>query len=402
MLTGLPTVLGWDYHVKQRGNPESEIEARRIAVKALYSTADTAIAARLLKRYRVAYVYVGWLERKTYPPPGLLKFKTDTDLFQLAYENPEASIYRVAGGAAQDVVLPARESLPVSAAAPGPPADEPEERPAIAAKAPQGEPAYAGLKEPRGAAVDGSGRLWIADFGNSRLRVFDREGGKLGGWGGRGSGEFGFRELCGVAIRGDALDVADTWNGRVQAYTLDGVLRASVGDLYGPRGIAIAPDGRVWVTDTGNHRVVSFDPLLSDKKIVGQKGSRPGEFANPIGIAVSPGGAIYVADTGNKRIQVLGPDGTPRRVIPFGGWGENVEPGLAIDADGTIYATDPRSRQVAILDPDGREKGRLTADEAGKAFENPTGIAIDPKDRILYVVNSGTGSIARLKLGRTP
>ena len=34
MLTGLPTVLGWDYHVKQRGNPESEIEARRIAVKA--------------------------------------------------------------------------------------------------------------------------------------------------------------------------------------------------------------------------------------------------------------------------------------------------------------------------------------------------------------------------------
>ena len=43
-------------------------------------------------------------------------------------------------------------------------------------------------------------------------------------------------------------------------------------------------------------------------------------------------------------------------MIPFGGWGENVEPGLAIDADGTIYATDPRSRQVAILDPDGRRR----------------------------------------------
>ena len=402
MLTGLPTVLGWDYHVKQRGNPESEIEARKIAVKTIYSSADAAIAERLLKRYRVAYVYVGWLERKTYPAPGLAKFKVDTDLFQLAYENPETSVYRVAGGPAQDVVLPARESLPESAAAPAPPADEPEERPAIAAKAAAGEPPYAGLKEPRGAAVDGTGRLWVADFGNSRLRVFDRDGGKLGGWGGRGSGEFGFRELCGVAIRGDSLYVADTWNGRVQAYTIDGALRASVGDLYGPRGIAVAPDGRVWVTDTGNHRVASFDPLLADKKIVGKKGSGPLEFSNPIGIAVSPGGEIYVADTGNRRIQVLGPDGALRRVLPFAGWGENVEPGLAIDADGTIYATDPRARQVAILDPDGRPKGRYGADEAGKAFENPTGIAIDPKDRILYVVNSGTGSIARLKLGRTP
>ncbi len=401
MLTGLPTVLGWDYHVKQRGNPESEIEARKIAVRTIYSTADETTATGFLKRYRVAYVYVGWLERKTYPASGLLKFKVDTNLFQLAYENPETSIYRVAGGPAQDVILPARESLLETTTA-GPPADEPEERPAIAAKAAGGEPAYAGLKEPRGAAVDGQGRLWIADFGNSRLRVFDREGGKLGGWGGRGSGEFGFRELCGVAIRGDALYVADTWNGRVQAYTVEGVRRASVGDLYGPRGIAIAPDGRVWVSDTGNHRVVSFDPLLSDKKIVGQKGSLPGQFSSPMGIAVSPAGEVYVADTGNKRIQVLGPDGSLRRVFPFAGWGENVEPGLAIDADGTIYATDPRSRQVAILDPNGREKGRLIADRSGKKFDNPTGIAIDPKNRILYVVNSGTGSIARLELGRTP
>ncbi len=402
MLTGLPTVLGWDYHVKQRGNPESEIEARKLAVRAIYSNPEAASIDSLLKRYRVAYVYVGGLERKTYPAAGLQKFKITPDLFQLAYENPEASIYRVAGGPAQDVVLPARETLPESASSPGPPADEPEERPAIAPKAAAGEAPYGGLREPRGAAVDGRGRLWVADFGNSRLRVFDRDGGRLGGWGGRGAGEFGFRELCGLAIRGDALYVADTWNGRVQAYTVEGVLRGSVGDLYGPRGIAIAPDGRVWVTDTGNHRVVSYGPLLSDPKIVGQKGSKPGEFASPIGIAASPGGEIFVADTGNRRIQVLGPDGTLRRVLPFAGWGENVEPGLAIDDDGTIYATDPGTRSVVILDSQGREKGRLTADEAGKAFENPTGIAIDPKDRILYVVNSGTSSIARLKLGRKP
>ncbi len=401
MLTGLPTVLGWDYHVKQRGNPESEIEARKLAVKALYSNPEAASVEALLKRYRVGYVYVGWLERKTYPAVGLLKFRTNPDLFQLAYENRDAAVYRVAGGPAQDVLLPARETLPESGES-GPPPDEPEERPAIAARAAGADAAYAGLREPRGAAVDDRGRLWIADFGNSRLRVFDRDGGRLGGWGGRGAGEFGFRELCGVAIRGDALYVADTWNGRVQAYTVEGILRGTASELYGPRGITVAPDGRVWVTDTGNHRVVSYGPLLNDVKIVGQKGSGPGEFASPIGIAASPGGEIFVADTGNRRIQVLAPDGGLRRVLPFSGWGENVEPGLAIDSDGTIYATDPGSRSIVMLDPSGREKGRLTADEAGKPFENPTGIAIDPKDRILYVVNSGTSSIARLKLGRTP
>ncbi len=401
MLTGLPTVLGWDYHVKQRGNPDSEIETRKLAVRAMYSNPDGASVEPLLRRYRVAWIYVGWLERKTYPPAGLRKFATDTGRFQLAYENPQAAVYRVAGGPAQDILEPARETLPESTAT-GPPTDEPEEPPSIAAKAAAGEPAYGGLKEPRGAAVDGRGRLWVADFGHSRLRVFDPDGGRLGGWGGRGSGEFGFKELCGVAIRGDDLYVADTWNGRIQAYTIEGVLRASVGSLYGPRGVAVAPDGRVWVTDTGNHRVVSYGPLLTDARIHGRKGAEPGEFSSPMGIAVSPDGEIYVADTGNRRIQVLGPDGAFRRAIPFAGWGENVEPGLAIDADGTVYATDPGSRSVVILDAAGREKARRTADESGRGFDNPTGIAIDSKRRILYVVNSGTSSISTLKLGRTP
>ncbi len=401
MLTGLPTVLGWDYHVKQRGNPESEIETRKAHVRTIYSRAEASPTVALLERYRVAYVYVGPVERKTYPPSGLQKFRTNPELFQLAYENPEVQIYRVAGVPGEDVLLPARETLPESTA-PGPPRDEPEERPAIADKASGVEPPYANLREPRGAAVDPSGRLWIADFGNSRLRVFDREGGSLGGWGGRGSGEFGFRELCGVAIRGDALYVADTWNGRVQAYTIAGVLRTSAGELYGPRGITVDPDGRVWVTDTGNHRVVSYGPLLTDARILGQKGSRPGEFSSPIGIAASDSGEVFVADTGNRRIQVFAGDGALRRVLPFPGWGENVEPGLAIDSDGTIYVTDPGSRSIIALDPAGREKTRYAADEAGHKLENPTGLAIDPKDRILYVVNSGSSSVAKLRLPPGP
>src|SRR5262249_62145109 len=107
------------------------------------------------------------------------------------------------------------EALPGAPPPAAQPQDEPEHPPSILDKPAEIQPPFAGLREPRGMAVDGRGRIWIADFGHSRLRVYDPDGGSLGGWGGRGSGKFGFRELCGVAIRGDALYVADTWNGRI-------------------------------------------------------------------------------------------------------------------------------------------------------------------------------------------
>jgi len=200
------------------------------------------------------------------------------------------------------------------------------------------------------------------------------------------------------------LYVADTWNGRIQAFTTSGVLRASAGELFGPRGITIAPDGRVWVTDTGNHRVVSYDALLQNRQFFGKRGTAPGEFTSPLGIAAAPSGAIYVADAGNRRIQVLGPGGDFRDSIPFPGWGANAEPGLAMDSDGTLYATDPAAGLVLVLDPTGKVTRRIAVDGTGHKFENPTGIAIDRKNRILYVVNSGSASVSKLPLAerRTP
>ena len=106
---------------------------------------------------------------------------------------------------------------------------------------------YAGMKEPRDAAVDSRGRLWVADFGNSRLRVFDAKGGYLGGLGNRGNGTYELRDPCAVAIAGDDVYVADTWNGRIQAYSITGEWKATAAGLFGPRGVAASPDGKVWV-----------------------------------------------------------------------------------------------------------------------------------------------------------
>lgn len=192
--------------------------------------------------------------------------------------------------------------------------------------------------------------------------------------------------------------MADTWNGRVQGFTTEGVLRATASELYGPRGVAISEDGRVWVADTGNHRVVVYDGLLQNPQKIGRKGPAPGEFSSPVGIAAAPDGRIYVADTGNRRIQILGPDGQARGSFAFPGWGESVEPQLLVDSDGALYATDPAGGAVLMFDSSGRLGTRITADEAGRKLEKPTGLALDPKDRILYVVNSGNSSIARIRL----
>jgi sugar lactone lactonase YvrE len=80
------------------------------------------------------------------------------------------------------------------------------------------------------------------------------------------------------------------------------------------------------------------------------------------------------------------------------GWKSTDEPHLEIDDDGTIYVSDPSGAALLELAPDGRLLRRHDADDTGKSFSNPTGVALDRKDRILYVVNSGTSSVAKLKL----
>ncbi len=395
MLTGLPTVLGWEHHVKQRGNPETDVVERRQAIERIYSSREAAPIERLLRRFHVGYVYVGWLERKTYPVDGLRKFDRATDLFERVYENPEVKIYRVIGGDSEDVIAPARETVPVIA---GAEVVEEEEAPSIAETSEEGKPPFWGMKEPRDGDVDARGRIWVADFGNSRLRIFEGDGGFLGGWGGRGNGTFGLREPCALAIHGDDLYIADTWNGRIQLFTLSGEAKGSAPSLYGPRGVASAADGKVWVTDTGNHQLVTFDALLQNRQVVGKKGSGAGEFSSPVGIAIGPSGSVYVADVGNHRVEVLDRDGRFVRAFNVPGWEGPVEPHLEIGDDETVYASDPAIGQVHAFGPSGSLQQTWTSDASGATFARPTGLALDRKRGILYVIDSGKNSVLRLDL----
>lgn len=91
-----------------------------------------------------------------------------------------------------------------------------------------------------------------------------------------------------------------------------------IGDFRDPMCVRAAPDGRLLVADTGNHRVVVMDGQYQVQLIL-QAFERDGgedSLKEPNGVFVTQDGDIYVADTGNGRILVFSPNGEFLREMP--------------------------------------------------------------------------------------
>jgi uncharacterized membrane protein len=97
--TGLPTVLGWNWHQRQQravANPQ-DVWNRAGDVEAIYNSRISAIAEPLLRKHNVRYIVVGPLEQAYYDPEGLSKFEqmvTD-GMLEVAFRNEGVTIYEV-------------------------------------------------------------------------------------------------------------------------------------------------------------------------------------------------------------------------------------------------------------------------------------------------------------------
>jgi YYY domain-containing protein len=99
MFTGLPSIIGWDWHQRQQRAvvPPSLISNRIADVGTLYNTTNMAEALSILEKYNVQYIYVGQLEWVYYVPDGLNKFEAmeSQGLLEEVYRNGGVSIYEV-------------------------------------------------------------------------------------------------------------------------------------------------------------------------------------------------------------------------------------------------------------------------------------------------------------------
>lgn len=280
------------------------------------------------------------------------------------------------------------------------------------------------LNAPRSMAFASDGSLYVADSRNHRILHLDPEGTVLHQWGTFADGintpigDGTFNEPWGVAVGPDgSVYVTDTWNHRVEKFSASGRFIKSWGvfgqgetpdGFYGPRGLAVDSEGRVYVTDTGNKRIAVFDKDGNFITQFGSAGFEPGQFDEPVGIAIDRNGTVYVADTWNQRIQTFSPvesDGNlvfvPEKQWDVFGWfGQSLDnkPFITVNDDLHVFITDPEGYRVIEFDPDG-EIVRVWGDygDGPSSFGIASGIAVDPEGHV-WVSDSAFNRMMRFTL----
>ena len=258
------------------------------------------------------------------------------------------------------------------------------------------------LGHPRGIAVDGQGRVFIADTGNDRIVLFTAEGEFIEDWGRRGTGPGEFAAPQGIAIRGGEVYVLDSGNRRVQRLTTTGrpLGEWTLNEAQDPYAIALAPDGTVYLADRGAHLVYKFTPDGQLAAQWGGEGERRGQLSKPGGLAVAADGSIYVADTGNHRLQQFTSDGTA--LAEWGSYGRGEGQlawplGLAVDKDGYIYVADSQNGRIQKFAPDGTPVAVWDVPR-GEQPAFPCDIAVDEAGYV-YVLDFANSRV--LKFGRS-
>ncbi len=255
----------------------------------------------------------------------------------------------------------------------------------------------ASLAQPHDGAFSPDGkRLYVTDMANSQVRVFDADSLRLLNTFGRG--ELSRPHDLEFDRQGRLL-VADTGNGRVAIYDVAGARPSLVGELTGlvnPEGVAVGQDGRIYATNTGAGSVSVFrDGRL--ERTVGEYGSGPGQFARPHDIEFGADSRVYVVDSGNHRVQVLDAElrhlATSNKALAL-----NEPKYLAFDGE-RIWLADEYNHRILLLDRELRALGVLGSGKRGRSameFYKPE--AVLARAPYVWVIDTYNDRIVRLRV----
>ena len=254
------------------------------------------------------------------------------------------------------------------------------------------------LKLPCGIAVDGLGNLYIADYGNDRIRKVSPSGiiTTVAGDGNSGYGGDGgpatkalLEGPTDVAVDGSgALYIADQAFNLVRKVSPSGIITTVVGTgSYGysgdggpaasaqigfPTAVAVDGSGNLYIADPGNLCIRKVSPGGIITTVAGMD-LHPGyggdggpatkaQLLSPTDVSVDGSGNLYIADSGNYRIRKVSPSGIITTVAgTFRGYSGDGGPatsallydprGVAVDRSGNLYVADSAANAVRLLQP---------------------------------------------------
>lgn len=244
------------------------------------------------------------------------------------------------------------------------------------------------------AASDGS--IFIADAAAKDIKVFDENG----------QFKYKFNKLgdreqllapVGLSVDEETVYVTDVSKNQIFKFDLKGNF---IGTLISPETktklTAFSPVGievsnkNIYFTDILFHQIIVTD--LSGKliKTIGGPGEQEGRLAYPNDIAIAPDQKLYVSDSNNFRVQES-KNGQQLQLFKNGNASPAISSlvrGIAVDKDGYVWVVDAMNHQVIILDRDGDPVyviGEMSSFEEQLSY--PNGIDIS-SDRI-YITDKG-------------
>ena len=229
------------------------------------------------------------------------------------------------------------------------------------------------------------GTIYVTDPGNYRIQKFGPDRDFVTAWGSEGREPGQFVVPIDLVVDGQGwvyvLDSfrsgppADPGTGAVQVFDDDGRYLAEWGEygtkpgqLMGPFGIGLDPDGTLLVAEFDNNRVQRFTPEGEFLHGWGEYGWDEGEFVWAMDAAVDTTGRVFVADYENNRVQVFDRDGQF-----LAAWGEpGVDPGEFVSALG-VAVGDAGKRLQAFRVGDLPVAGAATPLPDADAVGTPSG-----------------------------
>jgi phospholipase C len=227
-----------------------------------------------------------------------------------------------------------------------------------------------GLNQPEGIALGPAGSVWVADTGNDRIVELSPAGRLLTSFGGKGSGNAQLDQPVALALSPTAgtVYVADQDNNRIEEFTAAGGYAGSI-SVPTPAGVALDRAGDIWVSSpsyASGNQVYEFSPTGAQLLSFGSTQASYGALGNTGGIAIGPDGKVYVAQSDYNVISVFGPDGTFE--TEFGLQSNTADAtenlaapeGLAVTASGDVLVADTgNDRLVEFFPASGSAAGAL-------------------------------------------